>query len=80
MSRYAEAVTRRCSVREVFLNIHRKTPLPESLFYKASGLQLYKKETLAQALSCEFCETFKNTFFIEYLRWLFLSMDSSNTM
>ena len=26
------------------------------------------KETLAQVLSCEFCETFKNTFFTEHLR------------
>ena len=27
-----------------------------------------KKETLAQVYSCEFCETFKNTFFREHLR------------
>ena len=27
-----------------------------------------KKEILAQAFSCGFCEMFKNTFFIEYLR------------
>ena len=26
-----------------------------------------KKETLAQLFFCEFCETFKNTFFIEHL-------------
>ena len=26
------------------------------------GLQLYKKETLEQAFSCEFCEISKNTF------------------
>ena len=26
-----------------------------------------KKETLAQVFSCEFCEIFKNTFFIEHL-------------
>ena len=31
-----------------------------------------KKETLAQVFSCEFCEIFKNTFFIEDLRWLLL--------
>ena len=27
-----------------------------------------KKETLAQVLSCEFCEIFKNTYLAEYLR------------
>ena len=32
-----------------------------------------KKEALAQVFSCEFCETFKNIFFIEHLRWLLLS-------
>ena len=29
---------------------------------------LLKKETLAQVFSCEFCEIFKNAFFIERLR------------
>ena len=31
-----------------------------------------KKGTLAQVLSCEFCEIFENTFFIEHLCWLLL--------
>ena len=31
-----------------------------------------RKETLAQVFSCEFCEIFKNTFFIEHLRLLLL--------
>ena len=31
------------------------------------GLQLYKKETLTQLFSCEFCKIFKNTFFTEHL-------------
>ena len=44
------------------------------IFYKVSGLslQLIKKETLVQVFFCEFCEIFKNTFFIKYLRWLLL--------
>ena len=45
--------------------------LPKSLFNKVAGLRLgtlFKKETLAQALSCEFCEIFNSTFFIEHLR------------
>ena len=28
----SEAVSQRCSVKKVFLEIHRKTPVPESLF------------------------------------------------
>ena len=34
---------------------------------------LIKKEALAQVLSCEFCEIFKNTFFTEHL-WTTASM------
>ena len=53
-------------------------------FAKYTGKRLYqslfsdkvayflKKETLAQAFSCEFCEIFKNCFFIEHLWWLLL--------
>ena len=36
-----EAVVRRCSVKKLFLKIsqiHRKTPVPESLFNKVAGL------------------------------------------
>ena len=33
---------------------------------------LFKKETLAQVFSCEFCEISKNNFFTEHLRWLLL--------
>ena len=48
---------------EKFHKIHRKIPVPESLFNK----NLFKKEALAQVLSCEFCEISKNTFFREHL-------------
>ena len=34
----------------------------------AAGLQLCKKETLAQTFSSEFCGISKNTFFAEHLR------------
>ena len=36
---------------------------------KVSG-NFIKKEALAQVFSYEFCEIFKNTFFIDYQRWL----------
>ena len=45
---------KRCSKR--FCKIHRKTP---------QACNVIKKETLAQVLSCEFCEISKNTFFAE---------------
>ena len=49
-----------------FCKIHRKTPVPETLFNKVAGF--IKKESLAQVFSCEFCEISKNTFFTEHLR------------
>ena len=36
-------------------------PVPEPLFNKVE-LKFFKKETVAQVFSCEFCEIFKNTF------------------
>ena len=55
---------KRCSSK--FHEIHRKTPVAESLFkikLQTWGLQLYdKKDTVAQAFSCELCEISKNTF------------------
>ena len=45
-------------------------------FGKFTGLRpaTLLKESLAQVFSYEFCEIFKNTFFIEHLRWLLLKM------
>ena len=33
---------------------------------------ILKKKTTTQVFSCEFCEIFKKSFFIEHLRWLLL--------
>ena len=47
------------------------------LYFEASGLQLYlKNRHLAQVFSSEFCEISKNSFFVEHLWWLLLSMTS----
>ena len=54
---------KRCSYK--FRKIHRKTPVPESLFNKVADLRpetLLKKETLAQLFSCEFCKISNNTY------------------
>ena len=58
-----EVVIQRCFVKNVFLMIfHRKTFVPES--------KQVNKVDVMQVLSCEYCEIFKNTFFVEHLRWL----------
>ena len=53
---------------EKFRKILRKTPVQSVFFNKVAGLQ-----TLAQVLSCEFCEISKNTFLLEHL-WATASM------
>ena len=45
----------------------------KTLQASVSACNFIKKETLAQVFSCEFCEIFKSTFFIEHLRWLLLN-------
>ena len=64
---------RKCSVKKVVLKIrklYRKTPVLESFFMKLQTFskQIFKKETLTQALSSEVCETFKKTYFKEHLQ------------
>ena len=48
----------------------REKSCPE-VFYKKrwhDACNFYKKETLGQVFSCEFCEIFKITFFTEHFR------------
>ena len=79
----SEAVAQRCSVKNVFLktseNSQKNTCARVSFLDKVAGLRpatlaqvRKKRETLAQVFSCEFCESSKNTFFIEHLWWLLL--------
>ena len=42
---------------------------------KSKSLQLYFKKTPIQ-IFCEYCDIFKNSFFIKRLRWLHLEFDS----
>ena len=42
--------------------------MPESFL----AHNVIEKETMAQEFSCELCEIFKNTFFIEHIWWLLL--------
>ena len=52
-----EAVTKRCSVKKVFLEI-----LQTSQESTCARVSFFKKETLSQVFSGEFCEISKNTF------------------
>ena len=59
-----EKVAWRCSVK-VFLKFRKidmTTPVPVS-FFKKKLHNFIKKETLAQALSCEICQILKNVYF-----------------
>ena len=62
----------------VLKNFGKSTCARGLFFNKVSGLgpvTLFKKRPLAQVFSCEFCEVFKNTFFIEPLWWLLYIWD-----
>ena len=55
----SEAFSQKCSVKKMFLEISQNSQENTC----SSGLQIYfKKKTLAQVLSCEFCEVSKNTY------------------
>ena len=55
----------------VFRSIQRKRSALESLFDKIADLKA-REETSTQVFSCEYYKIFRNTFFAEHLRWLFL--------
>ena len=52
MRKKTEAVTERCSAKQVFLKTSQNL----------QNCNFIKKETLAQVFSCEFCDISKNTF------------------
>ena len=72
--RCAEAVTRRCSVKNLFLKISKNsqenTCARVSFLIKlqAGTCNFIIKETLAQLFSCEFLTNFKDNFFYRHLR------------
>ena len=64
--------------KKVFWKISRNsqenTFVGVSSFIKLQVCNLIKKEIPSQAFSSEFWEIFKNSFFIEHIRWLLLSI------
>ena len=69
-------------VLKKFRNIHRKTPVLESLFNKVTGLQvcLFIRKRLQHKCfsTCDICELFKNTYFGEHLRIAASSLSTTN--
>ena len=66
-----------------FENSHENICARDSFFNEVAGLSpaiLFKKVSLAQVFSCEFCEISKNTFLREHLRWLLLLFDRTLDM
>ena len=51
-----------------------------SIRLQALGLWLYWKEALTQKFSCEFCKIFKNTNFVEHLRYATSENTSKKTV
>ena len=76
---HAEAVAQSCVVEKIFLKISQNSQentCARVSFLRPQACNFILKKTLAQMFSCEFCEIFKNIFFIEHFRWLFLHMDN----
>ena len=67
----------------IFRKIHWKTPVPELFFLTkldSINCNFIKKEILIPVLFCEFCEIFKNIFFIEHLRAIATVMSLLSTL
>ena len=87
LEKWTEAVVRRCSVKNVLLEISQNSQ--ENTRVRASFLiklqkkrkrlkkRLIEKETLAQVFSCEFCEISKNTFSYRTPPWAAPEWDNS---
>ena len=71
-----EADRRRCSVKKVFLNISQNSQenscarVSFLIKFQVQTCNFIKNETLTQLFFYEFCEILKNSFFMEYLRYL----------
>ena len=75
---FSQAVVFRFSVEKVLLefsqNSQENTCARVSFLIKLQSY--FKKDTLTQVFSCEFCEISRKAFFAEHLRWLLLYFSS----
>ena len=69
---YPEAVVHSCSVKKVLFKILETSTRAEVFLNKAPDLRPHSynslKKTPELVFSWEFCEMFKNTYFVEHLR------------
>ena len=74
--KHSEAVVRSCSIKKVILKIQQNSQentcarISES---QAEACNFIKRATLTKVFFSELCKIFKNTIFIEHLRWLLLN-------
>ena len=78
----AEAVAQRCSVKKgllkFFLQNSQESTCTSLSFKKVADLYIFTtKRVVAEVFSCEFCDIFNDTFFIEYL-WCLPGSASGN--
>lgn len=79
-SSHSEGAIHSCTIKPVLTKIckvHMKTPVPECLFKKVTGLE---KETPGQVFSCESCEIFHEGLFLRNTReqlFLYVSVYSN---
>ena len=75
---------KKCSEKNMFLKISKNpwenTCVTVSFLIKLQSLvcSFIKKEILTHVFSCWFCKTYKNTHFVEHLRWLLLKRVETN--
>ena len=63
-----------------FTKIHRKTPVPESLFNEVAGLRsatLLKKRLWHRCFPVNFAKFLRTPFIIEHVWWLFLNFPAN---
>ena len=70
----SETVVQRCSVKKMFLKISQNSQENTcvGICYSPNACNFIKRETSTQVFSWEFCETFKNIFFIKHRRRILL--------
>ena len=59
----------------IIISLFQSDKTTEAVAQRPEACNFIKKETLAQAFTCKFFETFKNTFLTEHIRWLVLILD-----
>ena len=70
------------------MNLETEIPPKKEQLKKELRLRLYRRETLAQVSSCEFCEISKNTFYYrtplvaasDYTKYDFMFQNINNVM